>query len=399
VTSRFRYRAATARGELVEGVLEAPSRDALLNQLRSRDLHAVSVHEIAAAGAARRGGPGGRSALVARWARGFATLLEAGMPVERALRISVDQTAGTPFGEVLDTVLRSVQEGDNLSSALARQPRWFPGVVSAMAQAGEATGTLGEVFGHVADYLEEDAELRAQVRSALIYPALMGAVAAIGVAVLLLFVVPRFAVILDDLGGTLPLSTRILMFSGSFLGRWWWLLLGVGAAVALSGRAWLQEPSNRRALHGLRLSWPVVGPLEQSFITARFSRILGLLLSNGLPLLPALRIGKDSVENLAFAEGIEQSMASVAEGRSLAGSVRDFFPPLAAELLAVGEESGQLGTMCLRLAASYEKEVQRTVKVAVSLLEPAMIIIFGGLVGLVALAMLQAIYSVNANLS
>jgi general secretion pathway protein F len=397
VIARFRYRAATPRGEVVEGVLEARSREELLDQLRNRELHAVSVEELPAA-PARSARRFGRPASVAHWSRSFATLLGAGTPVERALRISAEQASDGGLAEVLDAVRRAVSEGDDLSTALARHPRWFPSVVSAMARAGEATGALGEVFEHVADYLEEDAELRSQVRSALVYPALMAAVAAVGVTVLLLFVVPRFSVILEDLGGDLPLSTRILIFSGTFLGRWWWLLLGLGAATALAARAWLRVPGNRQAVHRRRLTWPVVGDLEQKLVTARYARILGLLLGNGLPLLPSLRIGREAVENLAIGEGLDRGMAAVAEGQSFASSVRGVLPPLAVELLAVGEESGRLDALCQRVAASYDKEVRRTMKVAVSLLEPAMIIVFGGLVGLVALAMLQAIYSVNVSL-
>ena len=164
-------------------------------------------------------------------------------------------------------------------------------------------------------------------------------------------------------------------------------------------RAWLQEPTNRLAWHRRRLELPVLGELEQKLLTARYARVVGLLLTHGLPLLPALHIGRNSVENLHVGEGLDQGAASVAQGQSFAESVKGVLPELAVELLAVGEESGELDTMCVRVATTYDTEVSRSMKVAVSLLEPVMILVFGGLVGLVALAMLQAIYSVNANLS
>ena len=399
MSTRFRYRASTARGEVVEGVLEAASRDDVLDQLRNRHLHAVAVEALEPTFGARSRSRLGRGAAVSRWARNFATMLSAGTPVERALRVSSEQAGHDHLAEVLATVRTDVQGGQTLSVALARHPALFPTVVPAMAQAGEASGAMGDVFAQVADYLEEEAELRSQVRSALIYPVLMGAVAALGVAVLLLFVVPRFATILEDLGGAMPLTTRVLIGSGSFLGSYWWLLLGLAGASVAGVRAWLQEPANRLAWHRRRLELPVLGELEWKLLTARYSRVVGLLLTHGLPLLPALHIGRNSVENLHVGEGLDRSAASVAQGQSFAESVKGVLPELAVELLAVGEESGELDTMCVRVATTYDKEVRRSMKVAVSLLEPVMILVFGGLVGLVALAMLQAIYSVNANLS
>jgi len=398
VSTRFRYRASTDRGEVVEGVSEAASRDQLLTQLRERDLHVVSIDEVAPA---RGGGSGrfGRDAAVTRWARNFAALVGAATPVERALQVSADQSGHEGLARVLGEVRASIHAGESLSEALARHPRWFPAVMPAMARAGEASGAMGEVFEQVADYLEEVSDLRSQVRSALIYPALMAAVAAVGVAVLLLWVVPRFAGILEDIGGTMPLSTRDLMATGTFVADFWWLLLGLGLAAVLGGREWLRRPANRQRWHRSRLSWPVLGDLETKILSARFARTLGLLLTHGVPLLPALRIARAAVGNLHVGQALERGMVAVAEGHSLAQSVRRTLPPLAAEMLAVGEESGRLDTMCLRVADTYDKEVRRTVKVAVSLLEPAMIIVFGVLVGVVALAMLQAIYSVNTNLS
>ncbi len=398
MSTRFRYRASTHRGEVVEGVSEASTRDQLLTQLRERELHVVSIEEVAPA---RRlgGGRFRREAAVTRWSRSFAALLGAAMPLERALRVSAEQSGHEGLARVLGEVREAVHAGQSLSDALSRHPRWFGAVMPAMARAGEASGALGEVFEQVADYLEEVAELRSQVRSALIYPALMAAVAAVGVAVLLLFVVPRFAGILEDFGGTMPLTTRVLIATGAFVGRFWWLLLGILLVSVLGGREWLRRPANRLRWHRSRLTWPLLGDLELKVLAARFTRTLGLLLTHGLPLLPSLRIARASVENLHVGQGLERGTAAVAEGHPLAESVRKTLPPVAVEMLAVGEESGQLDGMCVRVADTYDKEVRRTVKVAVSLLEPAMIIVFGVLVGLIALAMLQAIYSVNINLS
>jgi len=398
VNARFRYRASTGRGEVVEGVSEAASRQQLLDELRRRDLHAMSIEETVATRARRETFPR-RSAAVTRWARNFAALVGAATPLDRALRVSAEQSGHEGLARVLEDVRDAVQAGESLSDALSRYPGWFPPVLPALARAGEASGALGDVLEQAADHLEEADELRSQVRSALIYPALMSVVAAVGVAVLMLFVVPRFAGLLEDLGGSLPLTTRALIGTGAFLHRFWWLLLALLLAVGLGGREWLRRPANRMSWHRSRLGWPVVGDLEAKLVAARFTRTLGLLLSHGLPLLSSLRIARASVGNLHVAAVLERGTTAVAEGHPLSEGVEEALPPIAVEMLAVGEESGQLAAMCLRVADSFDKEVRRAVKVAVSLLEPAMIVAFGVLVGLVALAMLQAIYSVNANLS
>jgi len=334
---------------------------------------------------------------VTRWARNFAALLGAGTPVDRALEITSEQAGNDGLAAVLSELREAVREGADLSSTLAGHPDYFPGVVPAMVQAGEASGALDTVFAQVADHLEEVEELRAQVRSALLYPALMAVVAGIGVAVMLLFVIPRFAGILEDVGGTLPLTSRILILAGDVTSRFWWLLLLASGGIGFALIERYRQPEHRLRLHERRLQWPVVGDLERKYLTARFTRTLGLLLHNGLSLIPALRIARASVTNMHAAAELDIATSTVAEGRSLAQTLRATLPSLAIQMLAIGEESGRLEDMCLRIADTYDAEVRRAVKTAVALIEPVMIVVFGALVGFVALAMLQAIYSINTN--
>jgi type II secretory pathway component PulF len=396
MTVRFRYRASTGAGEMVDGIAEVGSRDGLLEQLRRRHLHPVAIEELAPSGR-RRQRQLGRKAAVTRWARNFAVLLGAGTPVDRALEITSEQASNDGLATVLDQLRTTVRGGADLSSALAKHPAYFPPVVAAMVQAGEASGAVDIVFEQMADHLEEVDELRAQVGSALLYPVLMAIVAGIGVAVMLMFVIPRFAGILEDVGGTLPLTSQILIVAGDIVSRFWWLiLLGVGG-IAFVLIELYRQPANRRWLHDRRLRWPVIGDLERKYLTARFARTLGLLLQNGLSLVPALRIARASVTNAHVAAELEATTMTVAEGQSLAQALRSVLPSLAVQMLAIGEESGRLEDMCLRIADTYDGEVRRAVRTAVALIEPAMIVIFGVLVGFVALAMLQAIYSINTN--
>ncbi|HEX4600825.1 MAG TPA: type II secretion system F family protein [Gemmatimonadales bacterium] len=392
---RFHYRAATAGGQLVEGVMQAPSRHTVLAGLRRQRLYPVAVDEAPVAPATRAGRRLGRRAAVALWTRNAATLLGAGLPVDRALAFTAQHVAHEGLAAALREVRRAVREGTALAQAFAAQERYFDPLFVAMVSAGESSGALDIVFERVSEQLEEGAELRSQVRSALLYPALLAVVACVGVGVLLGFVIPRFAAILADVGGTLPLSTRLLLGASRILTRgWWaWLLLGVVSVYAAS-RA-LARPAGRRRWHAARLGWPWVGDLELKYSTARFARTLGLLLKSGVPAVPALKIARASATNLVVQDGIERAGAALAEGSPLAPALAGTLPPLALQMLAVGEESGRLDDLCLRVADTYDGEVRRALRTAVTLLEPALILLFGTLVGFIALAMLQAIYGIN----
>jgi len=396
VTTRYRYRASTARGDIVDGVAEVASRQALLEQLRRRELYAVAVDEVPATDGRRQRRLSRRTA-VTLWARNFATLLGAAVPVDRALETTSVQTGHDGLTEALGAVRAAVRGGAHLSDALARHPAYFPTIVPAMVRAGESSGALDVVCAQLADYLDETAELRAQVRTALLYPALMAVVASVGVAVLLLFVVPRFAVILEDVGGSLPLSTRLLVWAGGALSGYWWLWLPLAAALIVGAVELMRRPDVRERWHGWRLGLPLLGDLETKFIAARLTRTLGLLLRNGLPMIPALRVARSAVTNAVVLRQLDEAIGAVSEGGTLAAALQPVLPPLALQMLAIGEESGGLEGMCLRIADTYDGEVRRAVRSGVAMIEPAMILIFGALVGFVALAMLQAVYSINTN--
>jgi type II secretory pathway component PulF len=395
MTTRFRYRAATSEGRVVEGQLEAASRQGLLDELHRRSLYPMTLEEVTAAGPRGRGYRVGRRSAVALWTRDMATLLDAGLPLDRALGVTTEHASHEALSEALREVRAGVRGGASLADALRLQPRLFPPVLVAMVSSGEASGALDTVFGQIADHLEENAELRSQIRSALTYPALMAAVACIGVTVLLLFVVPRFSTMLAEMGGELPLTTTIVVTAGELLTGWWWVWLGlIGLAGYSVVRLW-RDPEVRAGWHARRLRWPWVGDFERKLATARFVRTLGLLLQSGVPIVPSLKIARNAVGNAALATTLDRATASVAEGSALAPALRGALPPLAIQMLAVGEESGRLEEVCARVAGAYDREVRRTLRSMVSYIEPAMILLFGVIVGFVALAMLQAIYSIN----
>lgn len=394
---RYRYRAATAEGQVIEGVLQATSRQTVLETLHRQRLYPVTVDEVTTKREEGRRSRLGTRAALTLWARNTATLLEAGLPLDRALAFSAEHLGNHTVQDALRRVRREVQTGASLADSLAAQPAVFDPIFPALISAGEATGQLETVFERLSEHLEEGTELRSQVRSALIYPALMAVVAGIGVLVLLGFVVPRFTSILEEVGGTLPLSTRLLVAASAGLTSWWWVWLPIVLALGYGLVTALRRSDIQRAWHRRRLQWPWVGDLELKYATAQFTRTLGLLLRSGLSILPSLRIARGSMSNVALREGVERASASVGEGSALAPSLAETLPPLAVQMLAVGEESGRLDELCLRVADTYDGEVRRAIRTAVALIEPALIIVFGGLVGFVALAMLQAIYSINTS--
>jgi type II secretory pathway component PulF len=396
----YRYRAATASGEVVEGVVQAATPGAAIDALRRQTLVPVSVEPAgAAAGAARSRWqwiPASRhdDALAAA-TRTLATMLAAGSPLDRALDFAARHATTEPLRLALDGVLADVRRGESLAASLGARPQAFGTLAPALVRAGETSGTLDDALAQLADHVERTRDLRAQLRAALWYPALMGIVAGVGVTILLAFVVPRFAEMLDGTGGTLPASTRMLVALSGAVTQGWWIALLLAAAAAAGGRAWLQDAGNRARWHALRLQLPVAGRVERTIATARFSRALGTLLRSGAGVVTALRIARESVTNLAMSAGIERAIGLVERGEPVASSLASVLPPLAAQLLAVGEETGALDTMALRIADTSDAEAQRSLRSLVSLVEPLLIVCFGGVVGFVALAMLQAVYSIN----
>ena len=394
---RFRYRASDADGRLVEGVVQATTRVIALEELRRQRLVPVDIAPLGATAtgfaAPRRQR---RSQALAVWARTVATLLEAGMPLDRALEFGATHAGHAAIAAASSQARADVQSGSTLADALRRHPDVFGSLIPAMASAGEESGALDQSMARLADHLDEANDLRSQVRSALVYPAIMAGASAAGMTVLLAFVVPRFAAMLQETGGTLPLSTRVLVGMSRVVTGWWWLwlLLGVGAIVGV--RTWLGDAANRRRYHAARLRWPVMGSIETSFATARFARALGLLLGSGMPVLSALRIARGTVSNLALGASLDRSVEDVSHGVRIATALGPVLPPLGAQLIAVGEETGRLPDLARQVAETYDRELKGALRSAVALIEPALILFFAVLVGFVALAMLQAIYSINA---
>lgn len=378
--------------------MSSSSRTSALDDLRRQKLYPIEIEEERAIPSAPGRSSINRRVALTLWTRSMATMLSAGINLERALSFSSAQERNQEVARATTEIRADVHRGVSLAGAMRKHGRLFSGVQIALISAGEETGTLASVMLQLANHLEEESELRAKLRSALMYPAIMAFVTTLGLAVMVLFVIPRLAAMLNEAGGTLPYSTRLLIGVSAFITLWWPVVVGIVLLAVWEFRRWNTIGANRIKWHALRLRLPVAGQIEREFVAARFTRTLALLLSNGTPILSALRISRASVANEFLGSAIERAMSAVSQGRRLSTELAGVLPTGALQLLSVGEETGRLGELSLRAAESYEADLARRLRVSIGWIEPALILIFGGIVGFVAIAMLQSIYSINGRL-
>lgn len=396
---RFRYKAVTPAGEVVEGALEAPSRAAVIDRLRGQGhmpIRAEAVADRTAAPWWRRSirfSTGLSQPDIILITRELATLLQAGLPLDRAIAMSAELEAEGPRLQFLQAVLERVRGGVPLAEALAQQKAPLPSFYVGMIRAGEAGNTLDAVLARLADTLERAQALRESIRSAMYYPIIVLVVAGVTLTILLTAVVPEFKPLFEDSGAALPTAMAVLLAAGDFLKAWWWaLLVGIVALVLLLRQY-------RRSVEG-RLRWdrfvsrlPLFGDLVLKIEVARFARTLGTLLGNGVTALPAFTIAVGAIGNRAIARAIEAVRNRLQRGEGLAVPLLETgaFPRLAAQLVQVGEESGQLEAMLLRVADIYDVQVKRTLDRLLSLLVPLVTIGLGLLVAGIIASMLTAI--------
>jgi general secretion pathway protein F len=391
----FAYRAVDAAGRRSSGRLAGSTPASVVRELESRGLLALHVAESAAGrglilGAARR-------RAVLDFTRAVAALLPAGMPLARALKAAA-ATSPEPARPVLDAVRGRVERGDELHASLAEHPLWFSPLYIGIVRAGEKSGSLDGAFARLAAHLEREAELRSKLVSMSIYPVLLALVGTLSVAVLVVFVLPRFADLLLTAGAALPRSTELMLGIATTARESWLALLLVPVALLLA-LAWLRTTApGRRTGAGLLVRVPVIGAWRRQVLAASFARMLGELLAGGAPLLPALADARECMTDEVARDETERIRTRVREGSALNAAIaeRALFPPVLAQLVLLGEEAGRLSAFLLKAAELLERQTERAVERVVALAEPAMIVLFGGLVALVALALLQAIYGVNA---
>jgi general secretion pathway protein F len=397
----FRYKAVTADGLTLEGEMEAASQLAVVERLQSMGHLPIAADEYRKKGGSFLGIPirGQRLSndAIGHVTRELATLLDAGLPLDRSLEIARDLSENPTVAGLLGRLLDRIRGGASFTDALAQERDVFSRLYLSMVQAGEASGALGAVMKRLSLFLERAAALRETIKSALIYPAILLVVVLGSIIVLLTVVVPQFKPMFEDAGKQLPLATRIVVAAGDAVANYGWLAAAILAGAGILFKRQMAKDSVRRRRDGLLLHIPLVSSLLARFETARFTRTLSVLLQNGVSLVAALGIAKETVGNLVMREALGVVLGDVKEGRGLAEPLRktELFPTLAVQLTRVGEETGRLDEMLMKAAEIYDGEVQRSIDRLLALLVPAITVGLGVLVAGIIASLLVAILSVN----
>jgi len=396
----FLYRAADRRGQTIDGVMEAPDARAVVERLQKDAYFPIRIAPHAERARWPVFGTSGRFSQrdLLVLTQQLATLVEAGLPLDRALAI-VEELAPHPRAKALvGDLLLSVRGGSSLSEALAKHhPRPFSRLYINMVRAGEKSGVLEITLRRLAEFLEARAAFAEEIISALAYPVVIFAVAIGAIVFLMTFVVPRFATIFADLGQAVPLPTQILMMASAIVQGYWWLGVLALFALGLGWRVWTGTPDGRLRWDQIRLGLPLVGRLALKIETARLARTLGTMLKSGVPVLGALAVVGDMMTNQAIGRAVGRLADGVKRGGTIASGMQEQarFPSLAIHMVRVGEETGRLEEMLLKVAETFEADVRTELKRVVGLLGPAIILGMGVLVAFIVVAMLLAIFSIN----
>ena len=394
--SLYLYSGRSARGEPVRGSLDGDSQEAVAARLQQDGVIPVSITASTDAGSssapaqqlARRLGLGKpTTADLVLFTRQMYTIVKSGIPLLRGLRGLAGSTHNTVLRHALEDILRSLEAGRDLATSFGRHPELFPEIYLNIIAVGEATGTLEPAFMRLGEYLRQEQELQDRVKSALRYPLIVIVTIAVAVGIITTFVIPRFAPLFRVLGNDIPLPTRIIMGASEIARRDWYWVLAVGAAVIGGVRAYVRTPDGRLRWHRLLLALPVVGPLAHQAILARLSRTLSIAITAGMPMLQTLAIIARVCGNDYMAERMLRLRDRVERGEPLsrAAATVGMFPPLVLQMIAVGEETGELPELLDEVAGFYEREVEFALATLSAAVEPILIVLVGGMVLILAL--------------
>lgn len=393
---QFRYKAVTDKGQLQQGQLEAASREQVVSQLQALGLIPLEVRRQAIWDL-QLGRQRLAHRLVLLFTQQLAALLGAGITLDRALTIMRQVGNDQALASLLAQLQDGLRAGKSLSAVLADQQGRFDRFYLNLVQAAEATGALGQGLTDLAAHLERAQDLRDKTLSAFIYPLILLAVSGLSLLIILTYVVPQFEQLFADMGKALPLSTQVVIGLADALRHYGiWMLLALVLAMSL-GQKLLADPTRRLAWDKLRLRLPLLGKLLQKLEMARFSRSLGTLMAGGVPLVKALTIAREVLQNQQMSQAIGEVTLGIKEGGRLAEPLQatGLFPALALQMIQVGEETGQLDQMLLKVASVYDREVETSLQRLLAVLEPAMIVGLGLFIAAIIMSILVAILSIN----
>ena len=397
----FEYKAVAPSGETVSGTMEAASMDMVVLKLQEAGNIPLHAKESGGGGFSlsnlqlNRRGMNARE--VGQFTQQLSTLLGAGLPLDRSLQVLMELSENDKVQRTVRDIRDRVREGGSLSDALEEQHGAFNRLFINMVRAGEIGGTLDVTLVRLTDYLERSRDLKDSVVSALIYPVLLLFLAAGSLILLLVYVIPQFTPIFEELGGDLPFITKVVLGVGSVLQNFWWALIGITALVVWQFKRMLADQDKRFAWDGRVLSTRWVGDLVGKLEVARLSRTLGTLLSNGVPLLAALSIARNVISNTVLRGDVNDATREVKTGGSLGANLAKSgrFPRLALQMVSVGEETGQLDAMLMKVADTYDNEVRNTIDRLLSIFTPVVTMLLAAMIGTIVLSVLLAILGIN----
>jgi type IV pilus assembly protein PilC len=385
----FQYKVKDNKtGKVVEGSLEAENAQLVVSKLRSMGYTPLEIQQQGGANLGRElklPFLSDRIKLkdVAVFSRQFATMINSGLSLLRALYILSEQTESKPLAEVVTQVRMDVERGSSLSASLAKHPKAFNRLYVSMVRAGEVGGALDSVLMRLAETIEKQVELRRKVKSAMTYPMVVGILVLLIVTGMLLFVIPMFQNIYKELGGKLPAPTQMLINISNICRKFWYLIFGVEIGAAIAFKRWINSEEGRKKWDAIKLKVPIFGKLVRKTALARFSRTLSALVRSGVPILESLDIVAETSGNHVVSLAVRDTQQAVKRGEPLSRKLEDHdvFPPMVVQMMAVGEETGALDEMLDKIADFYDQEVEATVDALTSLIEPLLIVVMGVCVG------------------
>lgn len=396
---RYAYRARDESRQPLEGTIEAESEAAAISRLGTEGLFPISVVEVGGGTASSRRVVSRRlsARALAYTTRQLGDLLGGGLPLLNALTLLTKQTEQPQLARIIESLAGAVRDGRSLSEALSDHPRVFPPLYRSLVRAGETGGGLEQALNRLAELGEHEAELRSRLLSASAYPLFVLSVAMLMSVFLLMYVIPKLSLVFLETGQLLPLPTRFLLGVSQLVLHWWGLLI-LGLVLAVWGiRRWYASPKGKALIDRQLIAVPAVGTFVRKLETARLARNLGTLVGQGVPMLQALDVVADDVSNATLRLAVQEVRTAVRDGSSLAGAVSATrrFPVFVANMVAVGEESGTVDAALLKVASAYEREVNRTLQDATTILEPVLLVAVGGVVMFIVLAMLLPVFQIG----
>ncbi len=390
----FEYTARAQNGQIQKGQLDVSTKDDVSAYLRKNRLILVSVREAPKQIKFSMGGPRVKTRDIVIFTRQFATMINAGLPLVQSLNILAAQTENKTLAEVTRAVVYDVESGNTLADAFSKHPKAFSGLYVNMVAAGEAGGILDTILLRLATFLEKNDALVRKVKGAMIYPGVIISVAAIAICILLIFVIPTFQTMFASANLELPLPTRVVIAMSDALISYWWVILGAFAGAFFGIRSYYATAPGRLQIDTLLLKAPVLGDVIRKSAVSRFTRTLGTLVSSGVSILEGLEITAKTAGNQVVHNAVMESRQSIAGGETIAAPLEKskVFPPMVISMIAVGEQTGGLDEMLSKIADFYDEEVDVAVSALLSLMEPAMIVCLGVIVGGMVIAMYLPIF-------